>query len=618
MSYKININDVLGFASTVSAETKQKGNEIFFKYCPYCGGGLSHDKETFSINTDNGAFKCFRASCDKSGHFVQLARDFNYPLDFDDDKATKVYKTLPQIKPPVREPALKFLMSRGISADVGRRYGVTTAQCDDNVLMFLFRDENDTLKFIKYRNLKFDKNSPEKQVKEWCESETQPILFGIPQCVDFKRLIVTEGQLDSLAVATANINNAVSVPTGANGFTWVAPCFDWVDKFEEIIIFGDCEKGQVTLVDGFKKHFAHKRLKVVRVEDYLGEKDANDILQKYGANAVRDCVENAVEIMDNHIKRLASVKSINIEAQEHIKTGLIGIDKMIGGLYMGTVTLLTGRRGEGKSTLASQFIANALDQSDPAGQPYSVFIYSGELPDFHFKRWLDLQIAGDKVVRYTNEYNDDAYTLEDGTVDAINAWYYDRAYIYDNTIMPDAESEQNELLTVIENVIQRYNTKLVLIDNLMTAIDSCDNDDYYRAQSLFVGRVKQLATKYQVAVLLIAHPRKEGTNSKGLTNDSVSGSSDITNRVDVVMTFEKTSDDERKEKPVSGYVNITKNRLTGKVTNKETKIGTYYTESNRRLSCNEVEAKKVYGCFIDTTADNNTLNFEFGDGGELF
>ena len=621
MSYQIKVDDILGFASTVNTETKQKGKEIFFKYCPYCGGGLSHDKETFSINTESGAFKCFRASCDKSGHFVQLARDFNYPIEFEDNRAKKVYKALPQIKPPVREPALKFLMRREISADVGRRYGVTTANCNDNVLMFLFRDENDTLKFIKYRNLLYNKDAERKQIKEWCEEDTQPILFGIPQCKDFKRLIVTEGQLDSLAVATAGIDNAVSVPTGANGFTWVAPCFDWVSKFDEIIIFGDCEKGRVTLVDGFKSHFAHKRLKVVRVEDYLGEKDANDILQKYGAAAVRECVENAVEIMDSHVKRLANVKSINIEAQEHIKTGLNGIDKQIGGLYMGTVTLLTGRRGEGKSTLASQFIANALNQVDASGQPYSVFIYSGELPDFHFKRWLDLQIAGSKVVKYKNEYSEDAYTLDDSTVDAINAWYYDRAYIYDNTVMPDAESEQNELLEVIENVIKRYNTKLILIDNLMTAIDFCENDDYYRAQSLFVGKVKQLATKYQVAVLLIAHPRKEGANSKGLTNDSVSGSADITNRVDVVMTYEKTTDAEREkaqQKPVSGFVNITKNRLTGRLTNEQTKIPTYYSESNRRMSCNDVEAAMVYGCFSDGQKEENDMAFEFGDGGEIF
>ena len=50
--------------------------------------------------------------------------------------------------------------------------------------------------------------------KEWSEAETMPILFGIKQCKDFDRLIITEGQIDSLSVAECGFNNAVSVPTG--------------------------------------------------------------------------------------------------------------------------------------------------------------------------------------------------------------------------------------------------------------------------------------------------------------------------------------------------------------------------------------------------------------------
>lgn len=77
---------------------------------------------------------------------------------------------------------------------------------------------------------------------------------------------------------------------------------------------------------------------------------------------------------------------------EHIKTGIYDVDKAIGGMYLGQVILITGKRGEGKSTLASQIFANAIDQG------YSVFAYSGELPDYHFKNWIDLQIAGSQNI----------------------------------------------------------------------------------------------------------------------------------------------------------------------------------------------------------------------------
>ena len=79
------------------------------------------------------------------------------------------------------------------------------------------------------------------------------------QCDDaFKQLVITEGQLDSLSVAAAGINNAVSVPNGAKGFTWVPYCFNWVAKFEEIIVFGDFEKGSMTLLEDVSRRFPNK------------------------------------------------------------------------------------------------------------------------------------------------------------------------------------------------------------------------------------------------------------------------------------------------------------------------------------------------------------------------
>ena len=56
MSYTMKADDVFGLASAIHADVRQKGDELFFKYCPYCDGGTSHDKETFSINLESGGF----------------------------------------------------------------------------------------------------------------------------------------------------------------------------------------------------------------------------------------------------------------------------------------------------------------------------------------------------------------------------------------------------------------------------------------------------------------------------------------------------------------------------------------------------------------------------------
>ena len=76
MGYLFRADDVYGLASKLGADVREKGKELFFKYCPYCHGGEKRDRDTFSVNLDNGTFHCFRAGCGKSGHFVEMARDF--------------------------------------------------------------------------------------------------------------------------------------------------------------------------------------------------------------------------------------------------------------------------------------------------------------------------------------------------------------------------------------------------------------------------------------------------------------------------------------------------------------------------------------------------------------
>ena len=50
----------------------------------------------------------------------------------------------------------------------------------------------------------------------------------------------------------------------------------------------------------------------------------------------------------------------------------------------------------------------------------------------------------------------------------INAWYQEKAFIYDNRIVENDEKE--DLLKSIERSIQQYGVRVVLIDNLMTAM----------------------------------------------------------------------------------------------------------------------------------------------------
>jgi archaellum biogenesis ATPase FlaH len=565
MSYIFKQSDVFDFANSIGADTRQKGNELFFKLCPKCKGGGS-DKDTFSVNLDTGAFKCFRASCDYHGHFVELARDFDYPLDFGEPR---VYRKLPQKPIEVKPSAITYMESRGISREITERYKITARKDNPNILAFPFYDENNVLQFIKYRNTKYAKGSFGS--KEWCEENTKPILFGMAQCIDFGTLIITEGQIDSLTVAECGFDNAVSVPTGALGFTWLVNCWEWITQFSDIIVFGDYEKGKMTLLDTLQARLP-QRVRAVRAQDYLGEKDANAILQLYGKKAIVTAVENAEVPKMSYIKDLSTVKAVDINTLPKIKTNIKEVDRVIGGLVLGQVVLLTGKRGEGKSTFMSQLVCEALDQD------YNTFIYSGELADFHFRRWLDYQLAGaQNIIEQKNVYGDAEYLLSNRVVESIGNWYKGRAFVYDNNYLPDDGEELESLTKIIELAIKQCDAKLICIDNLMTAMDVVDKqDNLYLAQSNFVGALKKIASRYNVVIILVAHPRKSNND---FTNDDVSGSSDITNKVDVVMSYKRVDD----EHGSGGKLVITKNRLTGKLAVGDSAIPLLYSERTKRI-----------------------------------
>lgn len=590
--YEFKREDAYEFARASGIQTKQRGDELQFLYCPYCNGGKNRDRGTFAINLISGQFKCLRSSCSVSGNMLTLVAEFSwFSLGNDVDayyqtgrnQRYRKFKKMQAIKP--KSAAITYLESRKITAATAEKYQITVQSKHENVLVFPFLDEKGVMQFIKYR--KTDFNPERDNNKEWCEANCKPILFGMNQCnLENKTLVLTEGQLDSLSVTEAGIENAVSVPTGKNGFTWVPYCWDWLQNFDTLIVFGDCENGVITLVDDMQRRF-RGTVKVVRQQDYKGCKDANEILKKYGREAVRKAVEQAEAIPIQQVKQLSDVKAVDLFSLPKIPTGIESLDRVLsGGIYLGQTVILTGKRGEGKSTLGSQILANALNEGG------TVFAYSGELPDYFFKRWIDFQIAGKhNVIDRAGPAGTVNYFIPKEKVNKISEWYQDRAYLFDNQSTED--DELGDLLEIMEKAVQQYGVQLLLLDNLMTALDVGMSVDLYRAQSKFVDKLVKIAKRQQVAVILVVHPRK---NSFGADdNDSVSGSADITNKVDVVMTYKRGKELPENERILA----VSKNRLTGKLAAGEKALTLYYDEASKRISDNTGDFTRCYGWEAD-------------------
>lgn len=579
--YEFRPEDALNFAQASGIPTKRHGDELIFSICPYCKGKSTTgqvDKYTFAINMRNGAFNCKRSSCNATGNMITLAKAFDYfSLGTTVDeyfKPRKQYRTLKKRETPIipKEPAVKYMESRGISEAITRKYEITTQTNRDNILVFPFYDENNQMQFIKYR--KTDYNKEKDRSKEWCEKGCKPILFGMNHCdLSDKRLVITEGQLDSLSVAESGITNAVSVPTGVMGFTWIPYCWDWMQNFDSIIVFGDYECGKISLLEDLAKHFRSKIMHV-REEDYLDCKDANDILRKYGKEQVRKCVENAVSLPVDNVVPLSEIEAVNIYNLEKLKTGIRQLDRMMfGGLPFGGVHLITAKAGSGKSTFASQLLIQARYQG------YKCFAYSGELPNYLFRAWMDFQVAGRKnVFEYENPNTGyQGYSISKINRELISAWYGDNIYLYDNSII-GGQNERKGLLKIIEKVIQQYGVRVILLDNLMTAMimDDTKGSSEYEKQTDFVNSLRVMALKYNVMILLVAHMRKNNfaeTNS----NDEVAGSSNITNIAMTTLSYDRHKDLPNNKRKLR----LLKNRLFGRIDTEGVEVE--YDEKSKRI-----------------------------------
>lgn len=563
------------FAYKHLGEFKQKGNEIIPKYCPYCQGGNRRDKESFALNVEKLTFNCKRSSCDKSGTFYQLCRDFGEEADRENfellPRPVKKFKPPESTVSPATKKVEDYLKLRGFSKPTWERRKV--GEVNGNIAFPYY--ENGQLVLMKFRK-------PEKYTgngrKAWREEGGKSVFWGMDDCDTDKPLIITEGEFDSLALNEAGVENVVSVPSGASDLTCVENCWEWLEKFKKVILWGDNDEPGQEMVRKLILRLGEWRCYIVKSP----HKDANVCLVREGKEATKRYVDEAQPVPINGLIELADVKPIDTSKIERVKTNIKGIDKEIGGLLFGELSVWTGRNGEGKSTLLSQLLLEAVEQG------YGVCAYSGELRADRFQYWVNLQAAGKENIQsyYDPVREADIPYLTKDINNAIREWYRGKFFLYDNTTHP----EENGILKIFTYAAKRYDCKVFLVDNLMTSrFDAKNDNDFYREQSRFVGDLVHFAKAYNVHVHLVAHPKK---TKEALTKEDVMGSGEITHRADNVFAVHRVS--EKTEIDCDTVVKILKNRSDG-VQNKE--IGLLFDKTSKRFwqPSDPAAANKQYG-----------------------
>lgn len=521
-------------------KTSGQDEKLIPTLCPLCHGGSSgKDKHTFALFLTNGTFVCKRGSCGRHGRFEDLAKelsgqDLHLSRSAAKPSAAKQY-VLPsaQVKPPTEE-IYKYFETRRISRETVDAAKIGS-DADGNIVFRFFWDGEDV--YHKYR--KPHKPAPDDKRKEWQDSGTKPILFNMDNVVFSQPLVITEGQIDCLSLIEAGITNAVSVPSGCDNLGWVTICWDWLEKFKTIILFGDSDVPGRNMVNELVKKLGEYRVLVVRDYPEIPDsnpvrycKDANEILYRLGESKLIEMVDNAEEIKTKGLIRVADVIPMDPTKIPRIKTNIPKLDDALGGLAEGCVTVFTGASGNGKSTLSGLLLLNAIEQG------MVCMAYSGELSAGLFQEWLVLQCAGDEWtgLRWDPIRGRNIPYVAPDVQHRILQYFGDRLLLYDNDEQFLDMKQADAIISVFTQAARKYDAKMFLIDNMMTSV--ADSDDEWRAQAIFMNKVKQFAVHYRAHVMIVCHPRKTKAGDP-ITGADISGTSSILNLCDNAIVIKR-------------------------------------------------------------------------------
>ena len=462
----------------------------------------------------------------------------------------------------------KYLGLRGISTKT-LDYADVQSDIYGNVA-FHYYNSNDILMTVKYRlGRKFNKEKDHNKCWSQKDSDFAPLLFNMNRIDPAKPLLVVEGEIDCLSVIEAGYSNVVSIPNGCANSQWIQYNWEWLEQFDKIILWFDSDEAGIKARNDILYRLGTWRTYYIEInpEDTTPNgariKDANEVLYFKGKDRVLQYINKPLEIPIENVSDLSKAEDFDIEHAEGLYTGIKELDDQIYKLTFGTLNIITGKSGEGKSVFVNQVaICQAVQQG------YDVFVFSGELPAPILRNWVETNMIGREHI-----------TMKDGHVRVFNPeqrklmqnWYAGKVLVYDD----DYNTTATALLNKMEELARKCGTKVFLIDNLMMIDLECNEEGRLQAEKEFVNKLIFFAKKYNVLVFLVAHPRKTGEIR--VTKEDIAGSGNIVNLAHMVFSVHRYTAKEKEGEtntrnqyikgkepiPEDSCVEVLKNRITG-------------------------------------------------------
>ena len=454
--------------------------------CPLC----SHDRQPknqkakcASYDWERGLGTCHNCNTSFQLHTYQRK-----------GASEKVY--IRPIEVEYQPPATKVIgwfETRGISQQTlidlnvgeGSEYMPQTGKTENTIKFNYFM--GDQLINVKYRDGR-------KNFKLYKGAEK--VFYNINSIVGYDTCVITEGEMDVLALHEAGIKNSISVPNGAtlnsNNLDYLDNCIDYFEDKEKVILAVDSDDAGQALQAELVRRLGAEVCFLVSFDEC---KDANEYLQKYGKEKLQDRISTARPVP---LENVTTFKDIEDEVTDFVRNGFkrgfqVGLSNFdeIFSTYTGQFITVTGIPSSGKSDFVDQMVVGYNSNygwktafASPENAP--TYLHAHKLMR---KTWQGMpsskDIHGDKWNQVADHVNDNYFFIDM------------ERYTLESVLRKGAE------------LVKRKGIKCLVIDpfNKVRDVD-CKTEDVNRYTMEYLTKIEMFAKKYDVLVFIVAHPTK--------------------------------------------------------------------------------------------------------------
>ena len=453
--------------------------------CPLCSIDRKPENKKAkcsSYDWERGIGTCH--NCDKSYQLHTFKRK---------GKAERDY-VIPEVKyKPVESKVVDWFKTRGISKQTLNEVGVG----EGNEYMPQTGKPENTIQFNYYvggllTNVKY--RDGRKNFKLYKGAEKG--FYNIDNTVGHDTCVIVEGEMDVLALHEAGITNAISVPNGAtlnsNNLDYLDNCIDYFDDKEKIIIAVDNDPPGLALQSELVRRLGAEVCYLASFDDC---KDANEYLIKYSALELKSRVLDARPVP---LENVTTFKDIEDEVTDFVRNGFkrgfqIGLPNFdnIFSTYTKQFITVTGIPSSGKSDFVDQMVVGYNKEyewktafASPENAP--TFLHAHKLMR---KVWGDMpnkgDIGGDKWNQVADHVNKNFFFIDM------------ERYTLESVLRKGAE------------LVKRKGIKCLVIDPFNKIRDvNCKTEDVNRYTMEYLTKIETFAKKYDVLVMVVAHPTK--------------------------------------------------------------------------------------------------------------